>query len=140
MTSSPHYSTFMTRLKIVCARVYARRRKATPTPGTPANAGLSVSSFYGPVSGPSAPGGHIVDTPTVRGAGAGGTAEQAVCPASPARSSCVVVQDAAVEAARSSSTPLTTRAAGEQATTQALPLCRHGYYAARCPHCQEDAV
>ena len=51
---------------------------------------------------------------------------------------CVVVQDAAVEAARSSSTPLTTRAAGEQATTQALPLCQHGYYASRCPTCHKE--
>jgi hypothetical protein len=51
---------------------------------------------------------------------------------------CVVVQDAALEAARSSSA-LTdhTDTAGEQATTQALPLCQHGYYASRCPTCQD---
>jgi hypothetical protein len=51
---------------------------------------------------------------------------------------CVPVQDAALEAARSSSDH--TDMADEQAGTQALPLCHHGYYATRCPACLEDAT
>jgi hypothetical protein len=68
--------------------------------------------------------------------------ERAVIAGAPAsqgqHNPCVPVQDAAEEAARSSSDH--TDMADEQAGTQALPLCRHGYYAARCPHCQEDAA
>lgn len=66
MTASPHSSTLRTRLKIERLPSYARRHAATPPPITHGFAGSSTECLTGSESGPSAPGGHISDTPTTQ--------------------------------------------------------------------------